>query len=341
MSQNQVTVIAEIGVNHNGDIELAKRIVDEFVNSGADYLKFQTGTPELILLDSAPKAKYQEDFTGKDTSAMEMIKSIVLTMDQYREMHDYVKSVGGKFLSTAFDLPSVSFLHDLGLRLFKVPSGEITNLPYLKKISQVAEEIIISTGMSTLSEVELAIETLEKNGIPRGKITVLQCNTAYPSPLEDTNLLAMVKMGEYFGTKFGYSDHTEGSTASLAAVSMGATVIEKHVTVDRTLPGPDQHASMEPTEFKTMVKQIREIGLVMGNPDKKPTDSEKMNKHVARRGVYFSRAIESGQQINENDLICLRPENGFSPMDIEEIIGSKLNVQVEKFSSVNISLFTQ
>lgn len=341
MSTNAVTVIAEIGVNHNGDINLAKGIVDAFKDSGADYLKFQTGNPELILLDDAPKAEYQELFTGKESSAMEMIKSIVLSMDEYREMNEYVKSVGSNFLSTAFDIPSVMFLHELGLKLFKIPSGEITNLPYLKQVAGVANEVLLSTGMSSLADVEAAVNALENHGMSREKITVLQCNTSYPSPLEDTNLRAMVKMGEYFGTRFGFSDHTEGSTASLAAVALGASVIEKHVTIDRSLPGPDQHASMEPEDFSLMVCQIRELGLVMGSPEKKPSPSEIQNRHVARRGVYFARSLDAGSTITEGDLICLRPENGISPMTIDDFVGSILRVSVRKHSSVRHEDFIQ
>lgn len=319
--RSRVLIIAEIGVNHNGELALAQEMVDAAAVSDLDYIKFQTATAELVLTDTAPKAEYQKDTTGTTQSAMEMIAGLQLQYDEFRILKQHVESRGKKFLSTAFDLPSVGFLHSLGLRLFKIPSGEITNLPYLRRVAEHAEDIILSTGMSSMEEVRAAVDAITATGFPRERMTVLQCNTAYPSPIDDANLLAMVAMGRELGVRYGYSDHTIGSSASLAAVALGATVIEKHFTTDSTLPGPDQHASMEPDEFARLVEGIREIERALGSSEKVITESERANRPIARRGVYAARSIAVGEVLTLDDVVCLRPEAKISPMAIDTVLG--------------------
>lgn len=320
----RVLIIAEIGVNHNGQLALAQEMVDAAAVSDLDYIKFQTARAELVLTDSAPKAEYQKDTTGDAESAMEMIAALQLDYDEFRVLKTHVEGRGKKFLSTAFDLPSVGFLHSLGLRLFKIPSGEITNLPYLRTVAEHAEDIILSTGMSSMDEVRAAVDAITATGFPKERMTVLQCNTAYPSPVDDANLLAMVTMGRELGVRYGYSDHTIGSSACLAAVALGATVIEKHFTTDSTLPGPDQHASMEPDDFARLVAGIREIERALGSSEKRITDSERANRPVARRGVYASRDMQVGEILTMEDVVCLRPEAELSPMAIDSVLGRRL-----------------
>jgi len=319
-----VLIIAEIGVNHNGSLELAKKMVDAAAVSDLDYIKFQTVDADLLLVDDAPKAEYQKSTTGEAQSAKAMIEALQLDRDEFRELKTHVESRGKKFLSTAFDLPSVDFLHELGLRLFKIPSGEITNLPYLRRIAARADDIILSTGMSTLDEVRAAVDAIVAAGFPRDHITVLQCNTAYPSPIDDANLLAMVSLGGELGVRYGYSDHTPGPYACLAAVALGATVIEKHFTTDSTLPGPDQRASMEPDDFARLVDGIRQIERSLGSAEKIVTESERENRPVARRGVYAARDLVAGEVLTLEDLVCLRPETSLSPMSIDSVIGRVL-----------------
>lgn len=321
---DRVLIIAEIGVNHNGDLELAKRMVEAASTSDLDIIKFQTAIPELVQIESAPKADYQKSTTDESQTAAEMIASLQLTYDEFVELKSFVEAHGKQFLSTAFDLPSLGFLDSLGLTLFKIPSGEITNLPYLRAIAGYADELILSTGMSTMDEIRAAIEAITATGFPKEKLTVLQCNTAYPSPVDDANLLAMVTIGREFGVRIGYSDHTEGAAAALAAVALGATVIEKHFTTDRGLPGPDQHASMEPGDFAELVANIRQIERALGSPEKGITDSERENRPVARRGVYAARDLPAGTVLTMDDVVCLRPETALSPMDIDQVIGVPL-----------------
>ncbi|HMM82436.1 MAG TPA: N-acetylneuraminate synthase [Terrimesophilobacter sp.] len=329
-------MIAEIGVNHNGDLELAKHMIDAAATSDVDIIKFQTAVPELVQIETAPKAKYQTTTTDADESAMDMIASLQFRYDEFRDLKDYVESRGKQFLSTAFDLESLEFLSSLGLTLFKIPSGEITNLPYLRSIARLAEDIILSTGMGTMEEVTAAVDAIVAAGFSREHLTVLQCNTAYPSPISDTNLLAMVAMGKELGVKFGYSDHTQGSSASIAAVALGATVIEKHFTTDTTLPGPDQHASMEPEAFAALVTSIREVESALGSSKKAITDSERENRPIARRGVYASRDLPAGEAITMADIVCLRPETELSPMDIDAVLGRKLTSPVGKHTPIDL-----
>ena len=327
-TEDRALIIAEIGVNHNGSVELAKRIIDAIVDCDVDVIKFQTGSLELLMVEDAPKAKYQADSTGHDSSAWEMIKNIRLEHEDFVNLKDYVESRGKIFLSTAFDRPSFAFLSDLGLTTAKIPSGEITNLPYIRDVARGSNDIILSTGMSELHEVEAAVLAICETGFSKSRITVLQCNTAYPSPLADTNLRAMVSMGNALGVRYGYSDHTEGSTASIAAVALGASVIEKHVTLDRTLPGPDQKASMEPEDFKQFVRALRDAELVLGSDAKSMTESEKANRKVARRGLYAARSIPRGVVIDNDDVVALRPESDVSPMRFDEVIG---HIAIEGF----------
>ena len=316
----KVLIIAEVGVNHNGDIKLAKQIIDSVAYTDVDVIKFQTVNPELLMVSSTPKAEYQKETTGEDESAFEMIRKLQFSFEEFVELKTYVEKLGKVFLSTAFDHPSLAFLTELGLKLFKIPSGEITNLPYLRDVASRADDIILSTGMSEISEVQNALDAITATGFPRNRITVLQCNTAYPTPISDTNLRAMVAMGEELDVAIGFSDHTEGISASVAAVALGATVIEKHVTVDKSLPGPDQHASMEPEEFALMVQTIREVELSLGSDKKLVSSSERMNIPIARRGLYAARYIPAGSVITSEDLIALRPEALVSPMEYDSII---------------------
>lgn len=334
--RERVLIIAEIGVNHNGDLDLAKRMVDAAANADVDVIKFQTAIPDLVQTESAPKAKYQTETTDAEESAMDMIAGLQFSFDEFVVLKEFVESRGKQFLSTAFDLQSLAFLASLDMRTFKIPSGEITNLPYLRAVAGYSEEVILSTGMSTLAEVAAAVDAIVAAGFPRERLTVLQCNTAYPSPVDDANLRAMVSMGRDLGVGYGYSDHTEGSSAPLAAVALGALVIEKHFTTDRSLPGPDQHASMEPEPFGRLVAGIREIERALGSPVKSITESERENRPIARRGVYAARQLPAGHVLEPDDLVCLRPENGLSPMDIDSVIGLRLVEAVPRHGSIGL-----
>jgi N,N'-diacetyllegionaminate synthase len=336
-SADRVLIIAEVGVNHNGDMALAKKIVDAIATTDVDVIKFQTAVPELLMSVSTPKAEYQKASTGEAQSAIEMIAELQFTADQFIELKAYVESVGKVFLSTAFDHLSLAFLSDIGLRLFKIPSGEITNLPYLRDVARRADDIILSTGMSQLSEVDAALSAIVSEGFPRERITVLQCNTAYPSPISDTNLRAMVNMGRTLEVMYGYSDHTEGISASVAAVALGARVIEKHVTTDRNLPGPDQHASMEPADFALLVSTIREIEQALGSPDKRVSESERINIPIARRGLYAARDIAAGSVISEDDLVALRPEAEVSPMAFDVVVGATTSRSFDRHEAISLS----
>lgn len=321
--KNRVLIIAEVGVNHNGDLQLAKKIVDSIANTDIDIIKFQTAVPELLMVETTPKASYQQEATGSEQTAFEMIEKLQFAYDELIDLKKYVEATGKQFLSTAFDHESLAFLSDIGIKLFKIPSGEITNLPYLRDVAKRADDIILSTGMCELNEVEAAVTAIVDSGFPKNRITVLQCNTAYPTPLEDTNLRAMISLSENLQVAVGYSDHTEGVAASLAAVALGATVIEKHVTLDKSLDGPDHLASMEPGEFAFLVKTIREVEQTLGSSKKSVSDSEKPNIAIARRGLYAARRIGAGQTITEEDVIALRPEAIISPMQIDEVVGKR------------------
>ena len=319
---NKTFIIAEIGVNHNANLDLAIEMIESAALTGVDAIKFQTAIPELVQTSTAPKAEYQKNTTGNpDESQLEMSKKFHFEHSVFITLKNEVEKRGKIFLSTAFDLKSLDFLTTLGETIYKIPSGEITNLPYIRAISKRANKVFLSTGMATFDEVKEAVNVLLKGGLIPENIIVLQCNTEYPSPFEDINLLAMVEMGKKLGLKYGLSDHTPGIEASIAAVALGANLIEKHFTTDRNLPGPDQHASLLPFEFETLVKSIRNIEKAMGISQKSPTPSEIKNKYVARRSLYLSKDVKKGELLNFDNLIALRPEAGISPMKIDEIIG--------------------
>ena len=325
--RKKTLIIAEAGVNYNGDINLAKRMVDVAAEAGADIVKFQTGKPENSISVNAKKADYQEATTGTDESQLEMCKKLMLPDKDYPELVDYCDKKGIEFLSTPFDRESVDFLANLGVRKWKIPSGEITHLPLLVHIAKRGEPVILSTGMSTIEEIREALSVLTKNGA--NDITVLQCNTEYPTPFEDANITAMNTLKKEFGCNIGYSDHTFGITAPIAAVALGATVIEKHFTLDRHMPGPDQSASLEPDELKTMVKMIRETELALGDGEKKPSDSELKNKDIARKSIVAKKSIKAGEIFSEENITCKRPGNGISPMKWNDIIGQTAKYDFE------------
>lgn len=317
-----VLIIAEAGVNHNGSMELAKRLIDAAADAGVDYVKFQTFKAANLVTKEAKQAEYQQR-NAQDDSQYAMLKKLELSQEQHYELIDYCKQKGVRFWSTAFDMDSVDFLHELKLGLWKIPSGEITNYPYLKKIAQFGEPVILSTGMSTNEDIDAAIKALCDNGMKREQITLLHCNTEYPTPMLDVNLRAMQQMKEHFGVKVGYSDHTPGIEVPIAAVALGAEVIEKHFTLDKTLPGPDHKASLEPQELKAMVSAIRNIEQALGDSEKHVSDSERKNMPIARKSIVAARDIKQGELLTEENLTTKRPGNGISPMRWNEVIGTK------------------
>lgn len=314
-----VYVIAEAGVNHNGSLSLAKTMVDEAKKSGADCIKFQTFVSENLVSKTAQKAEYQKQQTSNTEGQLAMLKGLELSFKEFAELSKYCKEKQIDFLSTPFDDDSIDFLHALGMQKWKIPSGDITNLPHLIKIARSGKPILLSTGMSTMEEVETAVSVLRTNGAP--DVTVLHCTTEYPAPIEDVNLRAMNAMGLRFGVPVGYSDHTAGIEIPIAAVALGATVIEKHFTLDRTMEGPDHKASLEPTEFKDMVRAIRIIEAAMGSGEKIPAESERKNIAVARKSIIAKRHIRKGEVFSKENLTVKRPGSGISPMKWFEVIG--------------------
>lgn len=324
MSSNETLIIAEAGINHNGDLQKAKDLIDVAVEAGADYVKFQTFKSELNISANAAKAVYQKALTDKNESQLEMAKKLELTYAQFEELNNYCKNKGIKFLSTAFDLPSIDFINDL-VDFFKVPSGEITNYPYLKKISQLKKPVVLSTGMATLQEIKQALDVLTSFTLEKNYITVLHCNTEYPTPMKDVNLKAMTTIRDQLDIKIGYSDHTIGIEVPVAAVALGACVIEKHFTLDRNLPGPDHKSSLEPKELKEMVKAIRNVEMALSGSGKKvPSTSEEKNIPIARKSIHLVEELKAGEILEDKHLIALRPGNGISPMRWNEIIGKRL-----------------
>lgn len=315
-------IIAEAGVNHNGNMELAQKMVESAKSFGVDYIKFQTGKPELVTSKFAMMADYQKKNIGKEESQLDMIKKIMLKAEDFAILKEYCDTIGIKFCSTPFDLTSIDVLTPLKMDFMKIPSGEITNFPYLKKIASLKMPIIMSTGMSTLGDIEAALDVLYKEGLSTNDITLLHCNTEYPTPFVDVNLKAMLTLKQCFGTKIGYSDHTKGIEVPIAAVAMGATVIEKHFTLDRTLPGPDHIASLEPNEMKRMVNAIRNIEQAMGNGLKQVSESERKNMAIARKSIVAACNIKKGEIFTEKNLTTKRPGNGISPMRWKEVIGT-------------------
>lgn len=316
-------IIAEVGVNHNADLNLAYKLIDVAVSAGVDAVKFQTAIPELVVTSYAQKANYQKDTSGTDESQLEMIRKILFPLDTHRDIKKYCEDKGIIFFSTAFDPVSQSFLEELGQPYHKAPSGEITNLPYLRQVGSYGRPVILSTGMATLGEIEAALDVLEQAGTPRSQITVLHCNTEYPTPMTDVNLRAMLTIRDAFGVAVGYSDHTLGIEVPIAAVALGATMIEKHFTLDRNLPGPDHKASLEPDELKAMVSAIRNIEQAMGDGIKRPSPSEAKNKAIARRSLVAACAIRAGEVFSAANLTAKRPGTGLSPMRWDEALGRK------------------
>ncbi len=314
-------IIAEAGVNHNGNYDMALQLIDAAKASGADYVKFQTAKPELVISTFAPKAEYQKETTGNGESQLEMCKAIHLPLTDYVKLKAYCDEKGIGFVSTPFDLVSIDVLEPLDMDFYKVPSGEITNLPYLRKIAAQHRKVIMSTGMSEIWEIREAIKVLEEGGLTKDDIIILHCNTEYPTPYCDVNLSAMKTMEKELGVKVGYSDHTRGIEVPIAAVAMGACVIEKHFTLDKTLPGPDHKASLEPQELKQMVESIRHIEQAIGNGEKHVTDSERPNMIVARKSIVANRAIKAGEVFTEENITVKRPGNGVNPMRWDEVLG--------------------
>ncbi len=318
-----VIIIAEAGVNHNGNYELAKQLVVKAKEAGVDYVKFQTAKPELVISQFAEMADYQKTNTGTQESQLEMCKKIHLTFDDYKPLKAYCEEVGVKFMSTPFDMPSIDLLAEIGMDYMKVPSGEITNLPYLRKIAKLGMPVILSTGMSRIGEVEDALNILIEGGMKREDIILLHCNTEYPTPYEDVNLKAMLTLRDTFGVRVGYSDHTKGIEVPIAAVAMGAEVIEKHFTLDHNLPGPDHVASLEPDELKAMIDAIRNIEKATGSGLKVVSNSEAKNIKIARKSIIAARDIKAGEVFTEDNLTVKRPGDGVSPMLWDSVIGTK------------------
>jgi N,N'-diacetyllegionaminate synthase len=318
-----IIIIAEAGVNHNGDLALAKQLIDVAVEAGADLVKFQTFSADRIVTRQAKKADYQRVTTGSAESQHQMLSRLALSEKVHHELIEYCATRNISFFSTGFDIESIDLLISLGINHFKIPSGEITNLPYLRHIGQHSKSVILSTGMSTLGDIEAAIDVLEQAGTARALITVLHCTTEYPTPMGEVNLRAMQGIQNAFGVAVGYSDHTAGIEVSIAAAALGATVIEKHFTLNRTLPGPDHKASLEPDELKAMVLAIRNIEMAMGDGIKRLTPSESNNKSVVRKSLVASKAIKLGDVLSAENITTKRPGTGISPMDWDAVIGRK------------------
>lgn len=325
MEQNsdRIIIIAEAGVNHNASLERARQMVVEARKAGADYVKFQTAVPELVISSLAPKAEYQKETTGSEESQLDMCRAIHLPLSAYTELAALCREEGIGFMSTPFDLVSIDTLAEIGQDYWKIPSGEITNLPYLRKIASKGGKVIMSTGMSTLDEVESAVEVLEKGGIPRRDITLLHCTTQYPTPMTDVNLRAMHALEKLGCGAVGYSDHTLGIEIPIAAAAMGARVIEKHFTLDRNLPGPDHRASLTPADLAEMVKAVRNVETALGSGVKDVAEAERPNIEVARKSIVAARDIKAGELLTEENITVKRPGNGISPMKWDEVIGTR------------------
>jgi|TARA_B110000027_G_scaffold132008_1_gene157365 N,N'-diacetyllegionaminate synthase len=320
---SKVFIIAEAGVNHNGSINLAKKLIDAAANSGADAVKFQTFKAINLVTKNLEKANYQKSLSSQNESQFDMLKKLELNKEMHLELINYSKNKNIKFLSSPFDHESIELLKDLGLEIFKIPSGEIINLPYLKHIGKLDKKIILSTGMSNMDEVKNALDILVYAGTKKNNITVLHANTEYPTPMEDVNLRAMVAMGKKLNIDFGYSDHTLGIEVDIAAVAMGASCIEKHFTLDCNMEGPDHKASLEPDQLKEMVTAIRNIELALGNCIKKPSKSELPNIQIVRKSIVAKTKIKKGDILKENNLTTKRPGGGVSPMKWDEIINTR------------------
>ncbi|MDC0393506.1 N-acetylneuraminate synthase [Candidatus Pelagibacter sp.] len=320
---NRVFIIAEAGVNHNGSIELAKKLIDAAADSGADAVKFQTFKAQNLATKYAKKAKYQKNLTKQNESQYKMLKKLELNKQMHLELINYCASRKIKFLSSPFDHESIELLNELDLDIFKIPSGEITNLPYLRHIGKLKKKIILSTGMSNMAEVKIALDILINSGTKKNNLTVLHANTEYPTPMEDVNLKAMVSIGKELGVNFGYSDHTLGIEVDIAAVAMGAKCIEKHFTLNCNMEGPDHKASLEPKKLKEMVKAIRNIEKALGSNIKKPSKSELPNIQIARKSIVARTKIKKGDVLNENNITVKRPGGGISPMNWDNVLKTR------------------
>lgn len=326
VNMGKVIIIAEAGVNHNGDIAMAKRLIDAAVDAGVDYVKFQTFKADKLVSKSAKKAEYQTVNTNDgDDSQYTMLKNLELSHEDHLELMSYCSKNNIKFFSTAFDVEGVKYLNELGLSFFKIPSGEITNYPYLRAVALCGKPVVMSTGMCSEADIKNALQVLIKFGLKKENISILHCNTEYPTPMKDVNLKAMLSIKDNFDVEIGYSDHTLGIEVPIAAVALGAKIIEKHFTLDRSLPGPDHVASLEPLELKEMVKAIRNIEFAIGGDGKKvPSESESKNSAIARKSIFLNKNLVAGHVIGEDDMIALRPGDGISPMQWESIIGKTL-----------------
>lgn len=318
---SKVFIIAEAGVNHNGDLEIAKKLVDAAATAGVDAVKFQTFKAENIVCKNAQKAEYQKAATGGEQSQFQMLKKLELTEEMHEKLIAYCKEKGILFLSTPFDLDSIDYLVQMEIEIMKIPSGEITNFPYLRKIAKTGKKVIMSTGMSDIEEVKDAIAVLSKYG--SNDISVLHCNTEYPTPFADVNLKAMLTLQKEFNVKIGYSDHTLGIEIPVAAVAMGASIIEKHFTLDKAMEGPDHKASLEPDELAAMVNAIRNVEAALGTGDKKPSSSEQKNIAIARKSIVAKRKIQKGEILSDENLTAKRPGSGISPMKWNDVVGTK------------------
>jgi len=332
-----VLIIAEAGVNHNGSLEKAKALIDAAADAQVDLVKFQTFKADKLVSKAAKKADYQlKNIDSADDSQYAMLKTLELSDAYHKELMVYATSKGVNFFSTAFDVEGIDYLASLGFQQFKVPSGEITNYPYLKRLADIGKPVILSTGMASMEEVKEALDTLTTGSLSKEDVTVLHCNTEYPTPMSDVNLLAMKTIEQELQVNVGYSDHTLGIEVPIAAVALGATVIEKHFTLDRTLPGPDHKASLEPIELKAMVSAIRHIeSAISGDGIKKPSPSEIKNKEIARKSIHLAKSVTAGETLTEESLIALRPGNGISPMEWNYVIGKKVKEDLDAYHQLS------
>lgn len=333
-------IIAEAGVNHNGRIDLAKKLIDAAAMAGADIVKFQTFIAEKSISKNANKAVYQQQNTGNAyESQLEMVKKLELSFKDFEILKEYAELKGINFLSTGFDFESLEFLKSLGITIAKIPSGEITNLPYLRKVASLFDEFILSTGMATIDDISNAIDVLKASGVTHDKISILHCNTEYPTPMKDVNLMAMLSIKKKFSTPIGYSDHTLGIEIPIAAVALGATIIEKHFTLSKTMDGPDHRASLEPDELKAMITSIRNIELALGTGIKEPSESEKKNIMIARKSLHTLFALKKGDRLSYDNLISKRPGDGISPMNIDELVGKQVKHDLPEDHKVSYTDF--
>ena len=321
MNSQHITIIAEAGVNHNGSMATAKKMIDAAVDAGADLVKFQTFKAETLITETAEKAEYQKNLTEDSESQFEMLKKLELNRDKHEELILYCGQKNIQFLSTAFDHDSIDLLAELNIPFFKIPSGDITNLPYMRHVGRMGKPVVMSTGMATLEEVQIAMNVLLEVGVKKDDLTILHCNTEYPTPMPDVNLRAMLTIRDELGVNVGYSDHTLGIEVPVAAVAMGACVIEKHFTLDRNMPGPDHAASLEPDELKSMVSAIRNIEQALGYGEKKPSPSETNNIVVVRKSIVAKKDIKKGEVLSDSNLDTKRPGTGISPMEWDAYIG--------------------